>query len=43
MKKWAKYRVLVEWSVWGQVLYASSIVTARSMAQFYKGTIEKIH
>lgn len=44
MKKaaWAKYRVNVKWSVWGKVLYASTIQTAEAMARHYSGTIEVI-
>jgi hypothetical protein len=40
MKTWAKYRIFVKWSVWGTVLYASTIETALRMAKYYNGTID---
>ena len=43
MKKhsWAKYIVKVKYSPWGNILYASSIVTANAMALFFNGVIEQ--
>ncbi len=42
MKKhsWAKYIVKVKYSPWGNILYASTITTAKAMASFYNGIIE---
>ena len=42
MKKWAKYIVRVKFSVWGRILYASSLQTAEAMAKHYKGIIEAV-
>lgn len=42
MRGWAKYKVIVRWSVWGAVLYASSKNTAELMAKHYSGRIEVI-
>jgi hypothetical protein len=42
MKQWANYRVHVQYSAWGKILYASSIITATAMAKHYSGTIERI-
>lgn len=40
--KWAEYKIVTDIpSVWGRVLYASSIVTAKAMAKRYNGVIVK--